>query len=407
MTELVGELGILFLTIPTVTALIGWLTNWAAVKMIFSPEKFVGIGPIGWQGILPRNSRGFAKSVARTLTGNLLSARDLAGRLDPVKMEALFGKGLDQELPGIVRSAAEEFRPGAWERLPEPVRAQILAQLKIEVQKTAKDIFLRLQGVSDEILDLKSLVVRELSGENTGKLVRLFQQIGSRELRFIEYYGGIFGLLIGVVQVFAWSAFQIWWLMPVVGVFTGLVTNYLALHMIFRPLEPISILGVVSVQGLFPKRQAEIAADYGRIAADEIITPENLIRLVAEGEGGQRIAGIVVQAVHEAIDDVHDRGKALLPIAVTEAQIEHVKLTLVTRLAEAVPTLRERATSYLQQKLDIAKTVEGRLAGMPKLEFERILRGLFERDEMLLVIIGGVLGGVVGLLQAALVAASS
>lgn len=401
------SLVVLVLTIPTVTALIGWLTNWAAVKMIFFPETFVGVGPIGWRGILPRNARGFAKSVARTLTGNLLSARDLASRLDPERMEALLERAMDERLDEIVRTAAEELRPGAWDGLPEPVRKQLLAQLAIEVQKTAKEIFERLQGVSDEVLDLNALIVRELSGENTNKLVRLFQEIGSRELRFIEYYGGIFGFLIGLVQVAAWSAFQTWWLMPVVGIFTGLVTNWLALQMIFRPLEPIRVLGVLPVQGLFPKRQAEIAADYGRIAADEIITPANLMRLVSEGEGGERIATIVLETIGESIDSVHARTKGMVPVNITPEHISAVKRTIASQLAAAVPRLKDQATEYLEKKLDIAKTVEGRLAAMPKLEFERILRGLFERDEFLLVVIGGALGGLVGLLQAAIVMASS
>ncbi len=36
---------------------------------------------------------------------------------------------------------------------------------------------------------------------------------------------------------------------------------------------------------------------------------------------------------------------------------------------------------------------------MPKLEFERLLRGIFEQDEWILIAIGGALGAGVGLLQ--------
>ena len=42
---------------------------------------------------------------------------------------------------------------------------------------------------------------------------------------------------------------------------------------------------------------------------------------------------------------------------------------------------------------------------MDKADFERLLRGIFEEDEWILVVIGGVLGGLVGLLQAAVVLA--
>jgi len=40
---------------------------------------------------------------------------------------------------------------------------------------------------------------------------------------------------------------------------------------------------------------------------------------------------------------------------------------------------------------------------MDKLEFEAILRGIFEDDEALLIGVGGVIGAAIGCLQAALV----
>ena len=40
---------------------------------------------------------------------------------------------------------------------------------------------------------------------------------------------------------------------------------------------------------------------------------------------------------------------------------------------------------------------------MDKLEFERILRGIFEEDEPLLIGIGGGIGALIGCLQAVLV----
>jgi uncharacterized membrane protein YheB (UPF0754 family) len=50
-----------------------------------------------------------------------------------------------------------------------------------------------------------------------------------------------------------------------------------------------------------------------------------------------------------------------------------------------------------------ASTIEERLASMDKLEFEAILRGIFEDDEALLIGVGGVRGAAIGCLQAALV----
>src|SRR3546814_3210658 len=109
----------------------------------------------------------------------------------------------------------------------------------------------------------------ELSGPNADRLARGAQEVGHRELRFIESYGGVFGFIVGIVQAAAYSAFSVWWTMPIVGAIVGLGTNWLAIQMIFRPLEPRRYFGLVTYQGMFPKRQAEIAHDYGRIRSEE------------------------------------------------------------------------------------------------------------------------------------------
>ncbi|HUH04475.1 MAG TPA: DUF445 family protein [Kofleriaceae bacterium] len=397
-----SSMALLFVTVPLITALIGWITNWAAVKMIFYPQKFRGIGPIGWQGILPRNATGFALDVAQTLTEKLVSPRELAKRLDPAEMEKLLEDSLESESDEIVRDAAERLQRGAWDQLPAPTRAMIVGQVRQETKQVARDIFDRLQGISDELLDLRALVVSELSGRNTGKLVRLFQEIGARELRFIEYYGGVFGFFIGLGQVAAWSWLQVWWIMPIVGVIVGLVTNYLAIQMIFRPLERTRYLGV-PYQGMFPKRQLEISKDYARITADEVLTAKNLIRLVAEGEAGERIAEVVVTTISERLVEISAKAQALVPVEITPAMIDEVKAVVVERLQRSIPDFQPQLEEYLDRKLDIGTTIETKLSRLSKHEFERILRGLFEKDEFMLIVIGGVLGGAVGCLQALLV----
>ena len=123
---------LLLLTIPVITALIGWVTNWAAVKMIFHPERFVGIGPIGWQAILTRRSHKFATGVADMAADNLISAREIAQRLDPAEMEKLFAETLDSETERVCKEAADVIQPGAWDELPEPARAMIVAQVRAD-----------------------------------------------------------------------------------------------------------------------------------------------------------------------------------------------------------------------------------------------------------------------------------
>jgi uncharacterized membrane protein YheB (UPF0754 family) len=397
-----ANIAVVLVVVPLVTAFIGYITNWAAVKMIFHPEEFVGVRPfglkLGWQGVLPSKADTFATDVAGNV-GAVLSPAELAERLDPAEMEALFEGRLDDELPVIVREVAEMLAPGTWDQMAPEAQQMVIGQIRTEGRQVAQEVFDDLQGISHELLDLERLVYDLLSGPNVKRLVRLFQEIGGKELTAIVRFGGVFGFIIGCFQALSYSTFDQWWLMPLVGGIVGLGTNWLALQMIFRPIEPTRYAGVVTYQGMFPSRQVEIAQDYGRITAREILTPENLLRLVTEGEAGTRIAQVVLARVSERVDAARPMVEMLTQTEVTDSQLAAVKMMVVARVSESVPELQPELEAYIEDRLQVAELVESKLRAMPELEFERLLRGIFEQDEWILIAIGGALGAGVGLLQ--------
>jgi uncharacterized membrane protein YheB (UPF0754 family) len=397
-----ANIAVVLVVVPLVTAFIGYITNWAAVKMIFQPEEFVGVAPggvkIGWQGVLPSKADTFATDVAANV-GAVLSPAELAERLDPGEMEALFEGRLDDELPVIVREVAEMLSPGTWDQMAPEAQQMVITQIRTEGRQVAQEVFDDLQGISHELLDLERLVYDLLSGPNVKRLVRLFQEIGGKELKAIVRFGGVFGFVIGCFQALSYSIFDQWWLMPLVGGVVGLGTNWLALQMIFRPIEPKRYAGLVTYQGMFPSRQAEIAQDYGRITAREILTPANLLRLVTEGDAGTRIAQVVLARVSERVDAARPMVEMLTQAEVTDAQLTSVKMMVVARVTESVPDIQPEIEAYLEKQLQVGELVESKLRAMPKLEFERLLRGIFEQDEWILIAIGGALGASVGLLQ--------
>jgi uncharacterized membrane protein YheB (UPF0754 family) len=403
------DIVLLFLAVPVVTGLIGWGTNWAAVKMIFHPMRFLGLGPIGWQGILYKQSHKFATNVADMATQNLLTARELAGRIDPDELDALLADTLDHEVSELCRDIVDIIQPAqpggqaVWDGLPEHVRAMVLAQVTAKTRAISRAIFKDLKERAEEFVDLHTLVYAQLSGANVGRLAEFTRQIGRKEFKFIEYYGGVFGFLIGLVQITVWSIMQMWWLMPIVGAGVGLVTNWLAIQMIFRPQEPKKYLGLITYQGLFAKRQAEIAADYGRVAGEELLTPRNLIQFLMKGKSGGNLSMLVTETISTQIDGEWTRIKPMIPVPVTDEQLARIKSLIVERLVLIAPAVQPRLEAYLAETFSVSQTVEERLSSLSKPEFERILRGIFEEDELTLILVGGFLGAAVGVVQGMLV----
>ena len=393
---------LLLIAVPSVTSFIGYVTNWAAVKMIFHPRDPIGVGRFAWQGIIYRLAPKLAGEIATT-TGHVFAPADLIERLD---IEALIRRIVAQmpvEVDTLIREALDELAPGTWESMTADAREQLRELLVQQVARVGKEAMDDLADRAGALVDFDRLVVEQLSGDNADRLAHVAEEVGAKELRFIEWYGGVFGFAIGLVQAAAFSLFGQWWTMPMAGAIVGLGTNWLAIQMIFRPLEPTRFLGLVTYQGMFPKRQAEIAADYGRIAANEVFTASNLIDHVLANPSTQSMAGELEQRARNEFARLRPMLTAVAATEPTDEDLERIEKLLLERFGALANGARPVVESHLDGVLGIHELIESRLSTLDKRQFERMLRGIFEEDEIILVVIGAVLGGAVGTLQGVLV----
>ena len=64
--------------------------------------------------------------------------------------------------------------------------------------------------------------------------------------------------------------------LALIGALIGWITNILAIKLLFKPLVPFNILGI-KIQGLIPKRRAEIAKNIGDIVENELLSMNDII----------------------------------------------------------------------------------------------------------------------------------
>ncbi len=65
------------------------------------------------------------------------------------------------------------------------------------------------------------------------------------------------------------------------GAFIGYAANRVAIWMLFHPRKPLK-LGPIKVQGVFPKRRREIAENIARTVEENILSPEDVKKMVSE-----------------------------------------------------------------------------------------------------------------------------
>lgn len=390
---------IIYFSMPLVAAFVGWSTKIVAMEMIYRPLEFKGIGPIGWQGIIPRRAGKVGSTTIELLTANLLKPEELFSRIDAKEAVEVLREPLAASINDIARDVAEEIRPGLWDSLPEAGRQAILNRIHSQAPRITEKMLNEMQSDLSRFVDLQFLAVTTLVC-NKEKLNKLMRGLSDDAMAFVRRSGIYFGLIIGTAQMFVWAIFKLPWIMPAFGFGIGLVSDYIALNMLFRPIKPTKYLGFIKFQGLLHAQREKITADYARILAEDLFAPDILFDGILKGPGADKLFSMVAREVELAIDnEVGGFTGTVVKFAVGTSKYNALKDRVVDLVVERLPATLLDAQDYAMSKIDLERTIIDKMNQLSNEEYESILRPVFKDDEPLMIAIGAILGGCVGELQ--------
>jgi len=388
----------IYLSLPFISAIIGYVTKVVAIRMMFQPIEFFGIKPwFGWQGIIPRNAERMAGISVDSMTSHLITVREVFNRLDPERVAGELEAPMTEAMERITHEIAERYQPGLWNALPEFVRRRIISRVQADMPQTVAQIMEELRKRIDYLFDLKAMVVGNLVRDKR-LLNRIFWETGRQEFKFFGTAGFYFGFGIGVVQMITWVFYKEPWILPTFGLFVGFASDWLALQMLFRPLRARRIFGL-KVQGLFLQRQQEVAHDYGNLIADQILTPAKFWEAVLCGPLSDRLFEVVQRNVKLAVDEQAGAARPLVALMIGSKKYNEMKLAVAEALMRELPAALQSVNGYAEDAMDIRNTLITKMRAMTPEQFEGMLRPVFKQDEWLLITVGAVLGFLVGELQ--------
>lgn len=192
-----------WITIPAIGGVIGWSTNWLAVKMIFRPVKPRRLLFFRVQGLIGRRQHDLAKAIGRVVGNHLVEHKDVVKSLNKLDFAGILGKVLDKGLGPKIQELRSLPLIGGF------LTEERIAEIKGSITKSIMD---HKEAVLDEVekglsagLDVPKLVEKKVEGFAIEKLEKLILEVASRELRAIVVLGGVLGVLIGLAQVgFLW-----------------------------------------------------------------------------------------------------------------------------------------------------------------------------------------------------------
>lgn len=192
------------ISLPLVAALIGWGTNVIAIRMLFWPRKPLNI--LGWEflGVLPKRQRELAKSIAEVVNDEILPMEELlAAANTPAvrsKLAQLVAAGLTEKL----RRFVPRF---ILEPTEEKIRAHLEDLVASELETLLGQVAAGLSRELQESQLLGQLVEEKINSLDLLQLEQLALRVAKNELRHIELFGAVLGLIIGLVQVLILSIF--------------------------------------------------------------------------------------------------------------------------------------------------------------------------------------------------------
>ncbi|MGZ4272823.1 MAG: hypothetical protein ACXVRP_03575, partial [Solirubrobacteraceae bacterium] len=198
------------LTVPVVTGVIGYVTNWTGVLMLFYPVHFKGwrvpgvqgvvrllphrfqqipgvmLGGIGWQGIVPSRAAKMGSLAVDSGIAKIGRPSEFFNQLEPDKIAEQIIVSARQELPDIVDQIMEREQPRLWHELPPQIKEMIERRVLAQLPDVVHDLTEEIGENIEQLVDVKLMVIKRFDPELAN---RVFLDMGQRELTFIKNFG--------------------------------------------------------------------------------------------------------------------------------------------------------------------------------------------------------------------------
>jgi uncharacterized membrane protein YheB (UPF0754 family) len=411
------------ITVPFFTGAIGYVTNWTGVWMLFWPVHFRGVrlpglsplanilprrvqqipgvmqGGIGWQGIIPSRAAKMGSIAVDKGIAKLGSTSDFYKQLDQERIVEHVLANIRSDIRDIVERTMQREHPRLWNDLPPRFREAVHERVQEQLPAVVSEVMEDVGDNIEQLLDVKLMVIRRME-EQPELCNRVFLEVGKKEFRFIINFGFFFGFAIGIpTAVLTEVVFHAWWLLPICGVLIGWVTNWLALWMIYEPIEPRKLFGRFTVHGLFIRRQPEVAGVYAEIIADDIITVQNMGAELLNGPRSDRTRQLIEEALKPAVDRAVGPMQPAVRVAMGTEEYDTIRQTVATEGVEYTMTPLTNEDFNREQSTRVRELIHERMLELPHADFSEMLRSVTKQDEWLLLLHGAALGLVGGLLH--------
>jgi uncharacterized membrane protein YheB (UPF0754 family) len=191
-----------------------------------------------------------------------------------------------------------------------------------------------------------------------------------------------------------------WWLytIPFISAFIHWLTIRMALKLLFHPRQPKRVLGF-TLQGVFPKKQRQIAESLGRIVGQELLSFTDIEQAITDPENVRRILPLVEEHIDHFLRHKLKEAMPMVSLFIGDKTIAQLKAVFMKELEELFPVILKNYVAHLRDDLDLERMVVDKIAGFSNDRLETMLNEFLTKEFRFVEVIGAVLGFLIGLMQ--------
>lgn len=193
-------------------------------------------------------------------------------------------------------------------------------------------------------------------------------------------------------------------LLPAAGALIGWGTNLLAIRMLFRPRRPVRLLFGLTLQGVIPRRQAEMARRLAEVVEEKLVPADLLVDQFDTPAFRDHLGATLVRHALDRIDELLPH---FLPGRWRELLAEQVRTAVRREVEQVLTEVLDDVKGWLRREVDLRRLVEERVQGFDLEQLEAVITGVARNELRYVELMGGVLGALIGLGQALLLSALS
>lgn len=187
------------LVFALIGALIGWITNLIAIKLLFRPFYPIRVPVLNFsiQGLIPKRRDEIASSIGNVIEQQLLSFDELVDKV----ME---DKNISQIKTTIKNKINEVIRDKLPSIIPSFLKNMIYSYIDDFIEKDGdaiiNDLIRKNIDKASKDISISEIIEDKIKAFEIEKIEEIIISIAKTELKHIEILGGVLGFIIGVVQ---------------------------------------------------------------------------------------------------------------------------------------------------------------------------------------------------------------